>query len=76
MFVRRNSNRSWGLFLNKLIYAVQFSETHKVSNVGITTNFVLPSISSFLLYLNQLMLVNVMIGNREVCETYISWTFC
>ena len=36
-----------------------FSQTHKVGNVGIIANFVFPYIFSFLLYLHQLMLVNV-----------------
>ena len=36
-----------------------FSQTHKDDNVGIVVNFVFPYICSFLLYLHQLMLVNV-----------------
>ena len=36
-----------------------FSQTHKVGNVGIIANFVFPYICGFLLYLHQLMLVNV-----------------
>ena len=36
-----------------------FSQIHKVGNVGIIANFIFPYISSFLLHLDQLMLVNV-----------------
>ena len=39
--------------------ALEFSQTYKVGNVGIIANFVFPYICSFLLYLHQLMLVNV-----------------
>ena len=36
-----------------------FSQRHKVGNVGINSNFVFPRIWSFLLYFDQVMLVNV-----------------
>ena len=36
-----------------------FSQTYKIGNVGIIANFVFPFICSFLLYLYQLMFVNV-----------------
>ena len=45
-----------------------FSQTHKNGNIGITANFVIPYICSFLLYLNIMMLANVII----VSENYIS----
>ena len=36
-----------------------FSQTHKIGNVGINADVIFPYISSFLLYLYQMMLVNV-----------------
>ena len=36
-----------------------FSQSHKVGNIGIIVNFVFPYIPSFLLYLQQMLSVNV-----------------
>ena len=36
-----------------------FSQIHKVGNIGFIANFVFSHITSFILYLHQLMLVNV-----------------
>ena len=48
-------NRFFLYFLIRL----SFSQAHKVGNVGVIANFIFLYISSFLLYLHQLMLVNV-----------------
>ena len=39
--------------------SIVFLQTHKVGNIGITVNFVLAYICSFLLYLHYTMLANV-----------------
>ena len=36
-----------------------FSQTHKIGNIGIISNFLFPYICSFLLYLHHMMIVNV-----------------
>ena len=50
-----------------------FSQSHKVGNVVIIVNFMLPYICNFLLYLQQMMSVNVKLkGIHEDIPIYIS----
>ena len=51
----------------------RFSETNKVSNVGIIANFVFPCICSFYLYLHQLMLANVKLQIKGCMRISILW---
>ena len=60
---------------NQLTRHSSFSQTHKVGNVGIIANFVFTHICSFLLYLDQLMWVNVKleikVHMRNIFQGYI-----
>ena len=40
----------------------EFSQTHKIGNIGTIANFVFPYVCSFPLYLYHIMLVNVKIS--------------
>ena len=46
-----------------------FSQTHKIGNIGINVNFVVPYIYSFVLYLQTIMLFNVKLGIIGCIET-------
>ena len=49
---------------------------HKVGNVGINVNFVFTCICSFLLYLHNMMLVNMKLGTSGYTRiAFQSWKF-
>ena len=59
-----------------------FSQTHKIGNIDIIANFTFPYICSFLLYLQHMMLINVILDIRgcnrstfEGCRLYWSSSF-
>ena len=47
---------NWGQFKD---HPSGFSQTHKIGNIAIIANFVFPQTSSFLLYLQRMLLLNM-----------------
>ena len=58
------AKRSAGVAVRDDSDKLSFSQTQKIGNVGIITNFVFPYIYWFLLYLIIMMLVNVKLDLR------------